>query len=411
MGRKERPSADGYHADMTERYFAPCPRGLAPLLADELKKLGAQDVAPDDAGCAFRGEFDLACAANLHSRIASRVLWQVAHFPYQKEQQIYDAAKALPWPQWFDLKRTIKVELNATRCPLKSLDFITLRIKDAVCDKFRDVKGARPSVATHNPDVRVHAFLDATHCWLYLDTSGEPLFKRGSRDHVGAAPLKKNLAAGILGLTGWQPGAPLLDPMCGSGTFLVEAAEMSLGRAAGRGREFGFEKLAPFDSGRWRALREAATAMEYPAGELAIFGADLFGDALKDARANLTAMGLAESVMLKQANILELPAPADHGILVTNPPYGVRIGEQEQLREMYPKLGDALKQKFAGWTCFFFTADTALAKGMRLSPSRKTPLFNGKLECRLYEYRIVAGSNRKETVETTVETKTPGSVQ
>jgi putative N6-adenine-specific DNA methylase len=380
---------------MTERFFAPCPRGLATLLADELKALGAKDLAPDDAGCAFTGPFELVYAANLHSRIASRVLWQLAHFPYQKEQDIYDAAKALPWPKWFDVARTIKVELNATRCPLKSIDFVTLRIKDAVCDKFRDVKGARPSVATHHPDVRIHAFLDATHCWLYLDTSGEPLFKRGSRDHVGAAPLKKNLAAGILKLSGWQPGTPLLDPMCGSGTFLVEAAEMALKRAAGRGRSFGFEKLSLFDAKAWEKMKTAATAAESPPTDLKMFGADLYGDALRDARENLAAMGLADCVMLKQANILELPAPAEGGVMVTNPPYGVRIGEQEELRAMYPKLGDALKQKYAGWNCYFFTADTALAKGMRLSPSKKTPLFNGKLECRLYEYKIIAGSNRK----------------
>lgn len=373
------------------------------MLADELTALGADSVRAEDAGCAFRGGFDLIYATNLHSRIASRILWQVAHFPYAKEQDIYDAARALPWPRWFDLARTIKVELNAQRCPLKSLDFITLRIKDAVCDKFRDVKGARPSVATQNPDVRIHAFLDATHCWLYLDTSGEPLFKRGTRDHVGVAPLKKNLAAGILRLTGWTPDTPLLDPMCGSGTFLVEAAELVLKRAPGRARPFGFEKLAQFDAPRWTALRATAAAHELPASEREIFGADMFGDALKDARANLLAMGLADCVKLKQANILELPAPADHGVMVTNPPYGVRIGEQEALREMYPKLGDALKQKYAGWHCYFFTADTALAKGMRLSPSRKTPLFNGKLECRLYEYKIVAGSNRKLT-----ETKAPG---
>lgn len=386
----------------TEKFFAPCPRGLSAVLAAELQALSAGEITSDDAGCAFTGPFELVYAVNLQSRIASRVLWQVAHFPYSKEQDIYDAAHLLPWTQWFELKRTIKVELNATRCPLKSLDFITLRIKDAVCDKFREVKGERPSVATRDPDVRIHAFLDATHCWLYLDTSGEPLFKRGSRDHVGAAPLKKNLAAGILSLAGWKPGIPLLDPMCGSGTFLVEAAEMSLRRAAGRARSFGFEKLAQFDARAWQTMRDAATAAELPPTDLRIFGADMYGDALKDARANLTAMGLADCVMLKQANVLELPAPAETGVLVTNPPYGVRIGEQEELRAMYPKLGDALKQKFAGWNCYFFSADTALAKGMRLSPSRKTPLFNGKLECRLYEYKIVAGSNRKP------ETKTPG---
>jgi putative N6-adenine-specific DNA methylase len=380
---------------MKEHYFAPCPRGLAHLLADELNALGAESVYTDDAGCRFSGPFDLVYQANLQSRIASRVLWQVAHFPYKKEQDIYDAARALAWPQWFDVKRTIKVEINANRCPLKSLDFITLRIKDAVCDKFRDVKGSRPSVATQEPDIRIHAFLDATHCWIYVDTSGQPLFKRGTRDHVGDAPLKKNLAAGILKLTGWQPGTPLLDPMCGSGTFLVEAAELALNRAPGEGRAFAFQQLARFDAARWRTITEAAKAAETKPGEPHIFGCDLYGNALANARANLIEMGLADHVMLKQANILETSAPADHGILVTNPPYGVRIGEQEALRELYPKLGDVLKKQFAGWTAYFFSADTALPKGVRLSASKKTPLFNGKLECRLYEYKVIAGSNRK----------------
>jgi putative N6-adenine-specific DNA methylase len=381
---------------MKEHYFAPCPRGLAHLLADELNALGAESVDTDDAGCRFSGPFELVYQANLQSRIASRVLWQVAHFPYRKEQDIYDAARALPWPQWFDVKRTIKVEINANRCPLKSLDFITLRIKDAVCDKFRDVKSARPSVATQEPDIRIHAFLDATHCWIYVDTSGQPLFKRGSRDHVGDAPLKKNLAAGILKLTGWQPGTPFLDPMCGSGTFLVEAAEIALKRAPGRGREFAFQHLSRFDAARWAAVVDGANAMEAaPGGEPYIFGSDLYGNALANARANLLAMGLADFVMLKQANILEISAPADHGVLVCNPPYGVRIGEQEALRELYPKLGDVLKKQFAGWTAYFFSADTALPKGVRLAASRKTPLFNGKLECRLYEYKVIAGSNRK----------------
>lgn len=385
---------------LTERFFAPCPRGLSGVLAEELRSFGAESVQEEEAGCAFQGPLALAMTANLGSRIAGRILWQQAHFQYRKEQDIYDAVKALAWPERFAVSRTIKVETNAHRCPLKSLDFITLRIKDAVCDRFRDALGSRPSVATREPDVRIHAYLDATHCWIYLDTSGEPLFKRGQRDHVGAAPLKKNLAAGILRLAGWQPGTPLLDPMCGSGTFLVEAAEMALNRLPGRDRAFGFEKLAQFDAARFRAQRDEARAAERPVQDLQIFGADLYGDALKDARANLLAAGLGDAVHLKQAHILELPAPAESGVLLTNPPYGVRIGEQERLAELYPKLGDALKQKYAGWTCYFFTADAGLAKGMRLSPSRKTPLYNGKLECRLYQYRIVAGSNRKEVPAT-----------
>jgi putative N6-adenine-specific DNA methylase len=379
---------------MPEQFFAPCPRGLAPALADELRALGAQSVQAHEAGCAFSGPFELCYAVNLHSRIASRVLWQVTHFPYRTEDDIFRAALALPWHTWFTVKRTIKVETNAQRCPLKSIDFITLRIKDAVCDRFRDETGARPSVETQAPDVRVHVFLDATHATLYLDTSGESLFKRGSRDHAGAAPLKKNLAAGILKLTGWQPGTPLLDPMCGSGTFLIEAAEISLKRAAGRGREFGFQKLTNFNAAAWKKLLDQARAGEIAPHELPLYGSDMYGYALSDARANVAAMGLEGCVSLKQANVLELSAPAPEGVLVTNPPYGVRLGEQEDLAELYPKLGDVLKRKFAGWNAYIFSSDTQLPKQIRLTASKRTPLFNGKLECRLYEYKIVSGSNR-----------------
>jgi putative N6-adenine-specific DNA methylase len=379
---------------MPEQFFAPCPRGLSHALAGELQALGAQSVQAHEAGCAFSGPFELCYAVNLHSRIASRVLWQVEHFPYRTEDDIFKAALALPWHTWFTVKHTIKVETNAQRCPLKSIDFITLRIKDAVCDRFRDETGARPSVETQAPDVRIHVFLDATHATLYLDTSGESLFKRGSRDHAGAAPLKKNLAAGILKLTGWQPGTPLLDPMCGSGTFLIEAAEISLKRAAGRGRDFAFQKLTNFNAAAWKKLLDQARAGEIAPHELPIYGSDMYGYALSDAKANVAAMGLEGCVFLKQANVLELSAPAPEGVLVTNPPYGVRLGEQEELAELYPKLGDVLKRKFAGWNAYIFSSDTQLPKQIRLTASKRTPLFNGKLECRLYEYKIVAGSNR-----------------
>lgn len=378
------------------KFFAPCPRGLSAPLAAELNALGAQGVKVMEAGVSFEGELADAYRANLHSRIATRVLWQVAHFPYAIEREIYDTVLLLPWTQYFDVTRTIKVEMNAQRSPLKSLDFTTLLIKDAVCDKFREVMDKRPSVATREPDVRIHAFLDPTHATIYLDLSGEPLFKRGSREHTGAAPLKKNLAAGIIALSGWKPGETFLDPMCGSGTFLVEAAEMALNIAPGIAREFAFTKLKNFDAALWKKMCDAARAAEKPRAALSIYGCDKFGYALNDARENLGANNLLDCVYLKQANVLEISAPTETGVIVTNPPYGERIGKKTELAELYPKLGDLLKQKFAGWRAYFFTADTALPKGVRLSASKKTPLFNGKIECRLYEYKVVSGSNRKE---------------
>jgi len=379
-----------------EAFFAPCPRGLAPALAEELAALGAIGPEAAEAGVAFTGPFELAYAANLRSRIASRILWRVAQYPYASEDDVYEGAKRVRWRELFSSERTFKIETNAHRSPVRSLDFVTLRVKDAVADHFREATGRRPSVATRDPDVRIHAFLDAATCTLYLDTSGDPLFKRGRREHVGEAPLKKNLAAGILRLAGWRPGTPLLDPMCGAGTFLSEAADMSLGRAPGRDRDFGFRRLARFDALAWEREHASAAREERPVAALPIFGSDLFGRSVEQARRNLREAGLETAVSLKQANLLELSAPAGHGMLVTNPPYGVRLGDVERLAAFYPQLGDLLKRKFAGWTAFIFSGDPELARLIRLHPSRKTVLFNGALECRLYEYRMVAGGNRPE---------------
>jgi putative N6-adenine-specific DNA methylase len=378
-------------------FFAPCPRGLAPALAEELIALGVERPQPAEAGVAFRGAFDLVYTVNLHSRIASRVLWQVTRFPYANESDVYEGAKLVRWHDFFSAERTFKVETNAHRSPVKSLDFVTLRVKDAIADHFRGALGRRPSVAPRDPDVRVHAFLDEKNCTLYLDTTGEPLFKRGRRDHVGEAPLKKNLAAGILRMAGWRPGVALLDPMCGAGTFLSEAAEMSLGMAPGRTRAFGFEKLARYRPPTWERLLEKARRDEKPVTRLPIFGSDLYGRTVDHARMNLRESGLEGAVTLKQVNLLELSAPTATGLLVTNPPYGVRLGEKEKLAAFYPQLGDALKKRFPGWTAYILSGDPDLAKLIRLQASKRTVLFNGALECRLYEYRMVAGGNRRKS--------------
>jgi putative N6-adenine-specific DNA methylase len=379
-----------------ENFFAPCPRGLESVLAQELAALDATAVSVADGGVHFEGPFTLACRANLESRIASRILWRVGSAPYTSEDDIYAAALALPWPQWFDVKDSIRVNLAAVRCPLKSLDFVTLRIKDAVCDAFRAKCGERPNVNTHAPDVRIHAFLTADRVALYLDTSGEPLFKRGYRTATGDAPLRENLAAGIIKLSGWTPLEALLDPMCGSGTFLIEAAMIALNRMPGVRRNFAFEKLKNFDARQWEKLRLAAKAGEIPpGGALPVYGSDLYGDELKNARANIAAAGLTGLIQLKQANVLEASAPAPSGVIVTNPPYGVRLAGAEDLAAFYPKLGDALKQRFSGWRAYIFTGDAQLPKLIRLAASKRTPLYNGALECRLLEYKIMAGSMRK----------------
>ncbi len=380
---------------MAESFFSPCPRGLEAALTEELVALGAQSVEPVHGGVGFKGDWLTCYRANLESRIATRVLWRIAEGRYRSEEDIYRIAYAPTWARWFTADETIRVYVTAQRCPLKSLEFVTLRIKDAVCDHFRSITGKRPSVDTANPDVRVHAFLTRDALTLYLDTSGEPLYKRGFKRAAVEAPLKENLAAGILRLTGWTPDEALVDPMCGSGTFLIEAAQIALDVAPGLGRRFGFEKLKNFDRAGWATLREAAEARRKPPRELAIYGSDLVAEQARRAGINLEAAGLKDCVRLMRADILELDPPAESGVMVSNPPYGVRIGEESELAEFYPELGDALKAHWAGWRCHFLSADPALPKGMGLKASRRTPLFNGALECRLFEYRMFAGSGRK----------------
>ena len=378
-----------------EKFFATSPRGLERPLAEELTALGAREVGAVDGGVAFGGDFALCYAANLESRVASRVLWQVGHARYRSERDIFDAARALPWPQFFDVRRTIRVNVSAIKSPVKSLDFVTLSVKDAVCDAFREKHGSRPDVDTARPDVRIHVFLTQNEATFYLDTSGEALFKRGWRTATGDAPLRENLAAGILRLTGWSAPTSLYDPMCGSGTFLIEAAMMTLDAAPGLNRAFGFEKLENFDARAWRALQDKAKARRKPVTQLPIHGSDKSGTVLGLARENLTATGLEGAVQLKQMDILDGSPPAEPGIAVMNPPYGERQATEEELAAFYPRLGDALKQRYAGWTVYILTADLRLAKLIRLTASKRTPLYNGALECRLFEYRMIAGTMRR----------------
>jgi putative N6-adenine-specific DNA methylase len=379
-----------------ERFFATCPRGLELLLADELRQLKAEKIHAVGGGVQFTGDFVLCYQVNLESRVASRILWQVAQAGYRTEEDIYYAAYAPRWSDLFDASRTIRVDISATKSPLTSLNFAALKIKDAVCDKVRRLAGRRPSVNTHAPDIPIQGHLTDRAFTLYLDTTGEPLFKRGQRMASGEAPLRENLAAGILRLAGWAPGIPLLDPMCGSGTILLEAAHMALGITPGSKRHFAFEKFKNFDVRCWRELLQRSAARQKPRVPLAIYGSDLSAEALVAARANLAAAGLQKVVTLQRANILEITAPAEEGIIVTNPPYGVRLGEQQAMAEFYPKLGDVLKKKFAGWRVYLLSADMRLPKLIHLAASKRTPLFNGALECRLFEYKMVEGGMRRE---------------
>lgn len=381
---------------MNQQFFSTCPRGLEALLVAELQGIGAKNISPTDGGVSFMGDIAVCYQANLHSRIATRILWQVARGKYLTEDDLYQAAYKLNWPNWFDVKHDFMVKVTGVKCPLKSLEFATLRIKDAVCDKFRQAVGSRPYIDTKTPAVRIHAYLTAEEYIYYVDTSGDSLHQRGNRKASIEAPLRENLAAGILKLSGWQVGQPLLDPMCGSGTFLLEAAMMALNIAPGLKRNFGFEKLKNFESDTWKKIKNEALKKVKPTTFQKLYGSDLDLRAVRVAKQNLQEAGLLEAVQLAHVDVLEAAPPAESGVLVTNPPYGVRIGEDADLAAFYPKLGEALKRKFAGWNTYFLTNDLRMPKLMRLSPSKKTPLFNGPLECRLFEIKMVAGSNRKD---------------
>ncbi len=377
-------------------FFAPCPRGLEPLLADELRAIGATDPKAVPGGVQFSGDWALCYRANLESRIATRVLWQVSMGRYRNEEDVYRIAYAPTWAKWFTPDETIRVFVTAHKSPLRSLEFVTLKIKDAVCDHFRTIVGRRPDVNTQTPDIRVHAFLSADTVTLYLDTSGEPLYKRGFKSAAVEAPLKENLAAGILGLAGWKPGEEALcDPMCGSGTFLIEAAQMALDVAPGLGRHFAFERFKHFERDTWLPIRKAADARRQAPRPLAIYGSDIVEDQVRKSFVNLRSAGLDGCVELERLDLLDRKAPAASGVLVANPPYGVRLSDTSELEAFYPKLGDALKANWSGWRAYFFTGDPLLPKGVRLKASKRTPLFNGAIECRLFEYLMVSGSARK----------------
>jgi putative N6-adenine-specific DNA methylase len=401
--RRERPHPDRDDTQPTkprdgERFFATCPRGLEQALADELTALDARNARATDGGVAFEGPQSLAYSTNLWSRLASRILWQVGSCRYRDQQDIFDAALKLPWQRWFAVGDTIRVNVTAIRSPLASIDFITLKIKDAVCDRFRLETGARPSVDTAQPAVRIHAFLTTDTCTFYLDTSGEALFKRGYRRDALAAPLRENLAAGLLALSGWRPGTVLCDPFCGSGTILIEAAMIASDIAPGHARAFGFERLSWFDAKAWGDWRATAKAREEAGRESAVagfHGIDVDADAIEAATSNLSGLGLARLVSLSCGDARTVAAPAPAGIVVTNPPYGVRLGADDDLRALYADFANNLKRRFAGWNAWLLCGELSLVKAIRLAPSRKIPLYNGALECRLVEYRMVAGSNRK----------------
>ncbi|MCS6810675.1 MAG: THUMP domain-containing protein [Tepidimonas sp.] len=393
--------------------YLPAPGGAAELLADEIATLlnhPRQTLQVQRSGVALRADWDAVLRLNLHSRIAQRVLVQLHAGPYHNEDDIYAAAAGLTWEDWFTPQHTIKVEVTAQRCPLRSVQFAALRVKDAVCDRLRARRGARPSVDTARPDVRLHLHLQEQRLLILLDTSGEPLFKRGWRDDQGDAPLKETLAAAVLAATGWprtvdEAPLPLVDPFCGSGTLPIEAAQHLLRLAPGRARRFAFERLLPHDASRWQALREQARAAErpWPRGQAPlIHGSDVSFRMVDFARRNAQRAGVAEAVLLRGGDALQrLPPVANPGVLVLNPPYGERIGAAGVAGalgadEFWQRLAAHWKAHWGGWTAWILSPDTQLPRRLRLQATRRLPLFNGPIECRLWRFALQGRTTKND---------------
>lgn len=392
--------------------FLPCPGGVEALLAAEVQAITGTAADSGRGGVWVAGDQDTAMLLNLESRLATRVLWPLIEGPYRDEHDLYALARHVGWEQWITPEQTLRVDVAAMRSPLTSLNFAALRIKDAVCDTLRETSGARPSVDTRQPDLPIALFVGPEHATLYVDTSGDPLFKRGWREDKGEAPLKETLAAAMLAAAGWQgrPGdGPLFDPCCGAGTIIVEAAQIACGIAPGAQRRFAFERLLPFKphAAVWRDLQRAARARVH-APAVPLFAGDVSFRMTDFASRNAERAGVRQAIDFKTADALQRLPPADTGTLILNPPYGERIAPKGQgnvtsregfegggtSAEFFGSLAAHWKRHYAGWTAWLLSPDLKLPSAMRLKESRRVPLWNGPIECRLFRFDMVSGTNK-----------------
>jgi putative N6-adenine-specific DNA methylase len=416
----------------TLQLFLPCAAGVEEFLAHEahhITGLAGHDLMTGRGGLVLQGSWRDALQLNLHSRLAQRVLVQLAHTGCRTEDDVYAAASAVAWELWFTPRQSFKIEVTAQHSPLKSLNFAALKVKDAVADRFRAKQGVRPSVETTWPEVRIYVHFTREHLTLYIDTTGEPLFKRGWRTDKGDAPLKETLAAAMIAASGWDAQTPLYDPCCGSGTIAIEAAQIACGIAPGSQRRFAFEKLLPFQSHVWQGLLGEARARIH-APTAPVFGSDVAHRMVDFAERNAQRAGVAHAVQLRGGDALQRMPPSDAaGVMLLNPPYGERIATagvagrgregfvsghlsaQRSGRDAMPAHGSTpsgddgsdffmrlsahWKQHFSGWSAWMLTPDMKLPSKMRFKESRRVPMWNGPIECRLFRFDLIAGSARR----------------
>jgi putative N6-adenine-specific DNA methylase len=370
------------------KLFATVPLGAEELTAGELRKLGAFEVQVVRGGVDFSGDRRLLYRSLLQLRTASRLLVQLGQFACSSPQELYDGMRELSWGELLTPMMTLAVDCTLRDSAITHSHFAALKAKDAIVDTLRDKTGSRPNIDTKSPDLRVNLHLAKNHATVSLDASGEPLDRRGWRLNRNDAPLRETLAAAIMLHTGWDGTVPLLDPMCGSGTLLLEGTSIALSQPAGAVREFGLMRWRDFDRKLWEQVlrEEQANAIESLA--VPVLGYDQDPKAIIACRENARRAGLAYQVAFDRKSFEDAEPCGHQGVLVINPPYGVRMGERELLEPLYRKIGEVFKRRFTGWTAYLLASDLELAKKVGLKPSRRYVLFNGPIECRLLKFEL-----------------------
>jgi putative N6-adenine-specific DNA methylase len=407
---------------MIHKYFAVAARGIEPVTAAELEQLGAQGVRPVFGGVHFEGDIALLYRASLWLRTASRILRPLRDFAAQNAEMLYSQTRRVRWEDFLDSAKTLAVHATiegsasrseqakteppsrrggprgkfAARRPerpgINHTMFAALKIKDAIVDRLRREQGARPNVDKDNPDILVHAHFAGGRCTLSLDATGSSLHERGYRVRTTNAPLKETLAAAIIDLTAWDARAPLFDPMCGSGTLVIEAAMKAMHIAPGLARSsFGFQKWPEFDGKAWQAIVDETRKQKLAAPPGEIIAADCDAEAIEAARENARRAGVDQFIRFEVGRFENLPAPTHQpGYLVTNPPYGARLGEESELVSLYEAIGKILQERYADWQAFIMAGNLTLARHITLPATQKIKLNNGPLECRLLKFEIGA---------------------
>lgn len=374
-------------------YFIPTAKGLAPLLEVELKDLGIENTKQIAGGVSFDGSLEQGYQVCLWSRFASRVLLKLSEFKVIDPMDLYLGCSNIPWETHFDVDKTFSIDFSGSNDEIRNTQFGALKIKDAIVDRFRKKFDERPNVEKRDADIRFNGRLFKDKASIYLDLSGSPLHLRGYRTIAGEAPLRETLAAGIIKRSGWK-GEALLDPMCGSGTLVIEAAMMSLNIAPGSLREkFGFDQWKKHDVELWQTLKTSAQVYGKRAVkdcDARFYASDLSKEMISIARQNAQRAGVAELIefSVQDAKKIQPPEELSTGMLISNPPYGERLGGFSDTISLYTELGHHFKEAFAGWNLSMFAMDTELLSCLGMRAGRSYKFFNGPIECVLKNYRI-----------------------